>query len=138
MIQFQIITSSVFIKVMRQQGNHILQKKILCWPEFLKIVDFEKINTDYNNNEIQYNETLFLNLLWWAPTCRPRRLSSERKHYLDLAHSKSQTRFAWWRSTVKNNRLHNVVKIVLKDNSYFYSFTFPKDIYKNLITYYNK
>ena len=137
MIQFQIITSSVFMKVLRQQGNHILQKKILCWPEFLKIVDFEKFNTDYNN-EIQYNETLFLNLLWWAPTCRPRRLSSERKHYLDLAHSKSQTRFAWWRSTVKNNRLHNVVKIVLKDNSYFYSFTFPKDIYKNLITYYNK
>ena len=129
MIQFQIITSSVFIKVLRQQGNHILQKKILCWPEFLKIVDFENFNTDYDN-EIQYNVTLFLNLLWWAPTCRPRRLSSERKHYLDLAHSKSQTRFAWWRSTVKNNRLHNVVKIVLKDNS----FTFPKDIYKNWIT----
>ena len=137
MIQFQIITSSVFIKVLRQQGNHILQKKILCWPEFLKIVDFEKFNTDYNN-EIQYNETLFLNLLWWAPTCRPRRLSSERKHYLDLAHSKSQTRFAWWRSTVKNNRLHNVVKIFLKDNSYCYSFAFSKDIYENIINYNKK
>ena len=109
--------------------SYFEEKKILCWPELLKIVDFEKLNTDYNN-EIQYDETLFLNLLWWAPTCRPRRLSSERKHYLDLAHSKSQTRFAWWRSTVKNNRLHNFVKMFLKRNSYFNALAFSKDLWK--------
>ena len=126
MVQFQIITSSGFIKA---RESYFAEKKILCWPEFLKIVDFEKFNTDHHN-EIQYNETLFLNLLWWAPTCRPRRLSSERKHYLDLAHSKSQTRFAWWRSTVKNNRLHNFFKMFLKRNSYFNALAFSKDLGK--------
>ena len=109
--------------------SYFEEKKILCWQELLKIVDFEKLNTDYNN-EIQYDETLFLNLLWWAPTCRPRWLSSERKHYLDLAHSKSQTRFAWWRSTVKNNRLHNFVKMFLKRNSYFNALAFSEDLWK--------